>query len=304
MFIRVPRVSAQPVTRTSAVRKQETVVERTRARAAGEASAYEEEHRPASRLKALRKTAGNPDPGKLPELRREADALREDLLREPDSALTRALLAEVGKLRERLAGAELTAGSVSATGVTVARVRQPAQVEIRDSAGVMVGSGNRQVNKIHVRLGVPEVSVRELLTGTPAQQRALANLLRKPDGWLANHAVRRHLGAFAEQADRGTLVRARTETRTGGREDGGATVRIRRSQGVVVGDGNVQNNHFHYRIERPEALMITISRCECRSISPTIAPISTVTGSPNRLQRKALRNASPVEVHGPAISAV
>ena len=79
MFIRVPRVSAQPVTRTSAVRKQETVVERTRARAAGEASAYEEEHRPASRLKALRKAAGNPDPGKLPELRREADALREDL---------------------------------------------------------------------------------------------------------------------------------------------------------------------------------------------------------------------------------
>ncbi|MGW4955614.1 hypothetical protein ACWEPL_00160 [Nonomuraea sp. NPDC004186] len=156
----------------------------------------------------------------------------------------------------------LTVGRQSADGVTVKETllgERTRRVDISGSCGVVVGSGNRQHNHFHYRLADRPISLAEVLTATPAHERALANLVENPASARANRAMRSLLGKEATRVmARDDAVTARSvpkRVRLSGVLGPGGEIVVRRSEGVVVGRGNVQNNHFHYRLERPDALL-------------------------------------------------
>ncbi|MFI7131791.1 hypothetical protein ACIBQ1_39370 [Nonomuraea sp. NPDC050153] len=156
----------------------------------------------------------------------------------------------------------LTVGRQSSAGVTVKETllgERTRKVDIRGSCGVVVGSGNRQHNHFHYHLADRPVSLKQVLTPTPAHERALANLIRNPDSARANHAMRSLLGKEAAKVlargDAVTTKSAPKPVRLSGVLGPGGEIAVRGSKGVVVGRGNVQNNHFHYRLEQPAALL-------------------------------------------------
>ncbi|MFI6292908.1 hypothetical protein ACIBEJ_15070 [Nonomuraea sp. NPDC050790] len=179
----------------------------------------------------------------------------------PRAELFRRLLLTTRAAKKRPA-TRLTVGRQAAGGVTVeetvldARTRR---VEINGSCGVVVGDRNRQHNRYHYKLADRPVSLPKLLTATPAHTRALSALIRDPGDAAATRAMS---ALLARQADRLLSGRSAVSTRsapkqarlTGVLGPSGEIV-VNKSRGVVVGRGNVQNNHFHYRIEQPEALL-------------------------------------------------
>ncbi|MEV4355562.1 hypothetical protein [Nonomuraea sp. NPDC049625] len=216
----------------------------------------------ASRLRRRVETVIAQMPGSRPE--RERQPVRGETTLPKGAESPASLETELPKSAASPAAAEnvLTVGRQSADGVTVKETllgERTRRVDISGSCGVVVGSGNRQHNHFHYRLADRPISLAEVLTATPAHQRALANLVKNPASARANRAMRSFLGKEAARVmARDDAVTARSvpkRVRLSGVLGPGGEIVVRRSAGVVVGRGNVQNNHFHYRLERPDALL-------------------------------------------------
>ncbi|MFI6732648.1 hypothetical protein ACIBI9_06940 [Nonomuraea sp. NPDC050451] len=206
----------------------------------------------------------SPVPGSRPESERQPVRGETKPLQGPESRAASATVptatgpAETGPAVETV----LSVGRQSAGGVTVKETvlgERTRKVDIRGSCGVVVGSGNRQHNHFHYQLADRPLSLAKVLNATPAHKRALANLIENPASARANHAMRSLLGKEAAKVmARDDAVTARSvpkRVRLSGVLGPGGEIVVRGSAGVVVGRGNVQNNHFHYRIERPDALL-------------------------------------------------
>ncbi|MEV6029612.1 hypothetical protein AB0L65_00605 [Nonomuraea sp. NPDC052116] len=217
----------------------------------------------ASRLRRRVETVIAQVPGSRPE--RERQPVRGKTTELPKGATSPASAeTELPRRAKSPAAAEtvLTVGRQSADGVTVKETllgERTRKVDISGSCGVVVGSGNRQHNHFHYQLADRPVSLAEVLTATPAHERALANLVENPASARANRAMRSLLGKEAARVmARDDAVTARSvpkRVRLSGVLGPGGEIVVRGSAGVVVGRGNVQNNHFHYRLERPDALL-------------------------------------------------
>ncbi|MFI6391583.1 hypothetical protein [Nonomuraea sp. NPDC050540] len=157
---------------------------------------------------------------------------------------------------------ELTVGRQDAGGVTVEETvldGRTRRVDIGGSCGIVIGDRNRQNNHFHYEVADRPVSLPELLTATPAHKRALANLIKDPTDARSTRAMSALLERQADRLLSGKrAVSTRSEPKrarlTGVLGPSGDIV-VHRSRGVVIGRGNVQNNHFHYRLERPDALL-------------------------------------------------
>ncbi|MFI9553817.1 hypothetical protein [Nonomuraea endophytica] len=178
--------------------------------------------------------------------------------------------AELADLRQRLETVinppapetKLTAGRQDAGGVTVeetvldGRIRK---VEIDGSFGVVVGDDNRQNNHFHYEVADRPVSLPEVLTATPALERALANLIEDPGNARAARTMKSLLEQQADTLLSGKSAITTTSEPKRARLTGvlgpGGEIVLTRPKGVVVGRGNVQNNHFHFRVEQPKALL-------------------------------------------------
>ncbi|MFI6900445.1 hypothetical protein ACIBKY_04235 [Nonomuraea sp. NPDC050394] len=222
-------------------------------------------HEPLARLrKAVREVEKQP-----PAPRRTEQAQR--LLTEVNSLERPAgPQAELAKLRQRLEAViappppetTLTAGRQDAGGVTVEETvldGRTRKVDIDGSFGVVVGDDNRQDNHFHYEVADSPVSLPELLTATPALERALANLIEDPGNARAARTMKDLLEQQADKllSGKGAITTTSEPKRarlTGVLGPGGEVV-VTRSKGVVVGRGNVQKNHFHYRVEKPQALL-------------------------------------------------
>ncbi|NJP97097.1 hypothetical protein HCN51_48055 [Nonomuraea sp. FMUSA5-5] len=275
----------------------------------------------ADRIAALEKAAESPAPEKVPKLLREAERLTDDIWRqgefawsEPDTLAE--LLHRVQEVRKGLEipatasdgrATELTAGATSPTGMTVERARQPGKVEISHSAAVVVGDNNRQTNDHHVQAAQLKVSLDKLLVETPAQRRALANLIKNPDSPSAAHAVCKLLPAPLEQGKVITLKPGPKPATLSGHVGERGEVVVRKSKGVVLGHGTVQRNHFHYRIEQPEALIAHALRekkmlvCELASVLELPRGDAARRKVEKKLERfsgESLRQIHFVDLHG------
>ncbi|MET9242329.1 hypothetical protein [Nonomuraea sp. NPDC003709] len=216
----------------------------------------------ASRLRRRVETVIAQVPGSRPE--REGQPVRGGTTLAKSAESPAAAETELPKGAASPAAAEtvLTVGRQSADGVTVKETllgERTRRVDISGSCGVVVGSGNRQHNHFHYQLADRPVSLAKVLTATPAHERALANLVENPASARANRAMRSLLGKEAARVmasdDAVTARSVPKRVRLSGVLGPGGEIVVRGSAGVVVGRGNVQNNHFHYRLERPDALL-------------------------------------------------
>jgi hypothetical protein len=115
------------------------------------------------------------------------------------------------------------------------------------------------------------------------------------------------LPAPAEQSEVITFESGRKAATLSGHVDERGELVVRKSEGVVLGHGNVQRNHFHYRIERPEAMLKHALR-EKKMLVRELASVLTgprddaarrrVGQELQRLTREAMRQVRFVDVHG------
>ncbi len=157
----------------------------------------------------------------------------------------------------RTRNAELSAGSATAVGVTVQRVRvgpDVGYVVIDRSRGVQVGDGNRQLNKFSYRVEQPRVSVSDLLNGDPARLRAFERFVDNPYSAAANRAFRQRMPATAKAAGRVRCIStsAPGTTRVRARLDERGEMVVSNSRGVQQGSRVTQRNEFGYRVVKPE----------------------------------------------------
>jgi hypothetical protein len=151
---------------------------------------------------------------------------------------------------------ELSAGSVTATGVAVERVAvgpHAGYVLIDRSRGIQIGDDNRQLNDFRCRIEKPHVAVDELL-GNRARMRAFENLVAHPYSPIANWAFRHQMSARTspEAPVRYVSTSGPRTTRVAARVNDQGQVVVSGSRGVQVGSGLVQRNTFSDKLVQPD----------------------------------------------------